>query len=316
MPVGNIFCTDSLDWCDERGIECVSQVTAEHVAAYRRSLFHYRNPRSGRPLKFATQAHYLIPVRCWFGWLSESTWVDDDVTAKLELPKEEQRLPTGVLSADQVESLLNQPDLEKPTGVRDRAILETFYSTAIRCAELVDLDVYDIDVQRQIVNVHQGKGKKDRVVPIGERAISWVNKYLVDVRPTLVSESGVTNLFVTSKGRAIHPNQLSGQVRKYLLQIGITHRGACHLLRHTAATLMLHAGADLRSLQLLLGHSRINTTQIYTHVSIQRLQEVHRRTHPATPNSSNGNSTSPDDLLNDDSTTDDPSSGDPSKDVN
>ena len=230
-------------------------MTAEHLSAYRRSLFHYRNPRSGRPLKFATQAHYLIPVRCWFGWLLESTWTQDDVTAKLDLPKEEHRLPTGVLSADQVELLLNLPDLNKPTGVRDRAILETFYSTAIRCAELVDLDVYDINVERQIVTVHQGKGKKDRVVPIGQRAISWVNKYLADVRPTLVSESGVTNLFVTNKGRAIHPNQLSGQVRKYLLQIGITHRGACHLLRHTAATLMMEAGADLRSLQLFLGHA-------------------------------------------------------------
>ncbi len=303
-----------MDWCQERGIECVSQVTAEHLSAYRRSLFHYRNPKTGQPLKFATQAHYLIPVRCWFAWLLESTWIEDDVTAKLELPKDDQRLPTGVLSADQVELLLNQPDLEKPTGVRDRAILETFYSTAIRCAELVDLDVYDINVDRQIVNVHQGKGKKDRVVPIGQRAISWVTKYLLDVRPTFVADSGVTNLFVTSKGRAVHPNQLSGQVRKYLLQIGITHRGACHLIRHTTATLMMEAGADLRSLQLFLGHCRINTTQIYTHVSIQRLQEVHRKTHPATPNQSKGNNTLPDDSKGN-SPADDQSPGDPSRDA-
>ena len=299
-----------IEWCDQRGIECVSQVTDEHVSAYRRSLFHYRNPRTGQPLKFATQAHYLMPVRRWFRWLLENTWIAADVTAKLELPKEEQRLPTRVLSADQVESLLNQPDLAKLTGVRDRAILETLYSTAIRCAELIDLDVYDLDFDRQIINVRQGKGKKDRVVPIGQRALSWVNKYLVDVRPNFVVDSGVANLFVTSKGRAVHPNQLSAQVKKYLLKVGITHRGACHLLRHSAATLMMEAGADLRSLQLFLGHARINTTQIYTHVSIQRLQEVHRRTHPAKPNELDGKRLSHDDSSIDDTLHDDTSHDD------
>jgi len=298
-----------MQWCDQRGIECVSQVTAEHLTAYRRSLFHYRNPQTGRPLKFATQAHYLIPIRRWFCWLLENTWIDVDVSGQLELPKEEQRLPTGVLSADQVESLLNLPDIGQPLGLRDRAILETFYSTAIRCAELIELDVYDLNVERQIVTIQLGKGKKDRVVPIGLRAISWVTKYLRDVRPTFVAESGVTNLFVSSKGHAIHPNQLSALVRKYLLQVGITHRGACHLLRHTAATLMLENGADLRSLQLFLGHARLNTTQIYTHVSIQRLQDVHRKTHPAKPNETNGNRSSSDD------SSDDPSNDEKSKDI-
>ena len=209
-----------------------------------------------------------------------------------------------MLTAEEVETLLNLPDVTTRLGLRDRAILETFYSTAIRCGELVELDVYDLNVERQIVTIRRGKGKKDRVVPIGVRAISWVTKYLRDVRPTFVADSGVANLFVSSKGHAIHPNQLSALVRKYLLQIGITQRGACHLIRHTTATLMLENGADLRSLQLLLGHARISTTQIYTHVSIQRLQDVHRKTHPAKPNEVDGNRMSSDDSSNDNSSQD------------
>lgn len=262
----------------------MSQVTPQIVAAYRRSLFHYRNPRTGNALKFDSQAHYLIPIRRWFQWLSEATFIDQNPAEEIELPKSEKRLPTSVLTVEEVESLMNSADVTTGLGLRDRAIMETFYSSGIRCGELVALDVYDINVEREVLTVRLGKGRKDRVVPVGTRALSWIGKWIEDVRPEFVSGSSDQSLFVSKNGRRLGPNYVSNMVKRYMKSIGITYRGACHLLRHTAATLMMENGADLRSLQEFLGHARLNTTQIYTHVSIQRLQEVHRRTHPAKPN--------------------------------
>lgn len=270
-------------WLQERSIDCLSEVTSEHLAAYRRSLFHYRNPRTDAPLKFDTQAHYLIPIRRWFAWLVDNRFLEVDPAVEIELPKSEHRLPTSILTAEQVEELLNLPEVGTALGLRDRAMLETFYSTAIRCGELVDLDIYDVDTHRQIVTIRRGKGNKDRVVPVGKRCLTWLEKWTADVRPELVNQSSAQALFVSKNGKRLGPNYVSNRVRRYLQRVGITQRGACHLLRHTAATLMMENGADLRSLQMLLGHARLNTTQIYTHVSIQRLQEVHRKTHPARP---------------------------------
>ena len=176
------------------------------------------------------------------------------------------------------------PDVKTNLGIRNRAMLEIFYSSGIRCGELIALDVYDVNLEREVLTVRCGKGNKDRVVPIGTRALSWVEKWTNDIRPDLVTESSAQSLFVSKNGKRLGPNYVSNLVKRYLKAIGIEHRGACHLLRHTAATLMMENGADLRSLQEFLGHARLNTTQIYTHVSIKRLQEVHRKTHPAKPN--------------------------------
>ncbi len=270
-------------WLSERSINCMSEVNPELVAAYRRSLFHYRNPRTGKPLKFDTQASYLIPVRRWFDWMKIQSFIESDPTFEIELPKSEDRLPTSVLTSEQVETLLNQPDVKTNLGLRDRAMMETFYSSGIRCGELVALDVYDINFDREVLTVRCGKGNKDRVVPIGTRALTWIKKWAHDVRPNLVTESSAQSLFVSKNGKRLGPNYVSNLIKKYLNAIGIDYRGSCHLLRHTAATLMMENGADLRSLQQFLGHARLNTTQIYTHVSIKRLQEVHRKTHPAKP---------------------------------
>ena len=273
-----------VDWLNERSIDCLSMVTVEHVAAYRRSLFHYRNPRTGKPLKFNTQAHYLIPLRRWFGWMQHQSFLESNPTESIELPKSEERLPTSVLTIDEVESLLNAADVTTSLGLRDRAIMETFYSSGIRCGELVALDVYDLNLERSVLTIRCGKGNKDRVVPIGDRAIQWIEKWLSDIRPDLANENSDQSLFLSKNGRRLGPNYVSNLVNRYLKSIGINYRGSCHLLRHTAATLMMENGADLRSLQEFLGHARLNTTQIYTHVSIKRLQDVHRKTHPAKPN--------------------------------
>ena len=273
-----------LTWCDMHGVTEVSDITPDVVGAYRRYLYHYRNPRTTQPLKFATQGMYLMSVRRWFVWLDREEIYPNNIATKIELPKEEQRLPGDVLTASEVELILNQTDVNTPIGLRDRAIIETLYTTAMRCSELCNLDIYDLSAERGLVTIRQGKGRKDRVVPIGERALTWVRKYLIDVRPTLITQSNETVMFVSAKGERIGRNHLSFVVRRYIEKAGIRKKGSCHLIRHTTATLMMEMGADILALQLLLGHSKVTTTQIYTHVTIQRLKEVHAKTHPAKPN--------------------------------
>jgi integrase/recombinase XerD len=271
-----------LTWCRERGIDEVDEITEPSIEAFRRYLFHYRNARSGKTLKFCTQSSYLSAVRHWLDWLCNENWLRSNPAEQIELPKEEQRLPASHLTLSEVESLINAPDLTAGVGLRDRAILETFYSTGMRRSELANLQQYDLDAERRLITIRQGKGRKDRVVPLGQRGLDWITKYQANVRPKLLNDPSDT-LFLSTLGNAIHPNNLSAMVRGYLVAVGITKRGSCHMLRHTAATLMLENGADLRSIQTLLGHQNLNTTQIYTHVTIQRLREVHDQTHPAKP---------------------------------
>ncbi|MGB7344812.1 MAG: tyrosine-type recombinase/integrase [Pirellulaceae bacterium] len=269
-----------IDYCSERGINCVTEITPEAIAAYRRHLFHQRNDRTGRPLKFCTQASYLSAVRHFITWLFDQNHIDTNPSTEIELPKEEQRLPASYLNESEIETLINQTDITTAAGLRDRAILETFYSTGIRRAELINLQLDDLNRDDKLIMIRQGKGRKDRVVPIGQRALQWIEKYLHDARPDLIAEP-TTTLFLTSQGNKFHPVNLSQLVRDYLDAAGITKRGSCHMIRHTTATVMLEHGADLRSIQTLLGHENLNTTQIYTHVSIKRLREVHEKTHPS-----------------------------------
>jgi len=217
-------------------------------------------------------------------WLCEQGFIETNPAKDIQLPKEEHRLPSSYMTLSEVEALLSIVDLTTPSGLRDRAMLETFYSTGMRRAELIRLQLDDLNRDDGLVMIRQGKGRKDRVVPIGRRALQWIELYLHDGRPamldTAASDPTTTTLFLTTRGNDFHPNTLSAIVRDYLTAAGISKRGSCHMLRHTTATLMLQHGADLRSLQTLLGHENLNTTQIYTHVTIQRLREVHKNTHP------------------------------------
>jgi len=185
-----------------------------------------------------------------------------------------------VLAVTDAESSLNQPNTNTDLGVRDRAILETLYSTGMRRMELVNLKLTDLDTERGTIMIRQGKGKKDRMIPIGERAITWIEKYVNDVRPALVASPDDGSLFMTTLSECFTPNRLTQLVRNYVQASGIGKSGACHLFRHTMATLMLEHGADIRFIQQMLGHANISTTQIYTQVSIRKLKEVHSITHP------------------------------------
>jgi integrase/recombinase XerD len=188
-----------------------------------------------------------------------------------------------VLSEEEAERVLLQPDIDQPLGLRDRAILETFYSTGIRRTELLHLKLYNLDRERGTLSIWQGKGKKDRIIPIGERAVAWVDKYLREARPRLVIEPDDGDdgtVFVSVEGGPFHPDRLSRLVREYVEQANVGKRGACHMFRHTMATLMLENGADIRFIQEMLGHADLQSTQVYTQVSIRQLKQVHTATHP------------------------------------
>jgi integrase/recombinase XerD len=160
-------------------------------------------------------------------------------------------------------------------------MLETFYSTGMRRTELVNLKLYDVDRAAGVVTIREGKGRKDRVIPIGERAVAWLDKYLDQARPRLATEPDDMTLFLTVQGEPLGRTTLSYIIRQYVEAAGIGKHGACHLFRHTMATLMHEGGADIRFIQQMLGHARLDTTQIYTHVSIRMLKQIHSATHPA-----------------------------------
>jgi integrase/recombinase XerD len=257
-----------------------ADVSPELVAGYQLELHRYRKA-NGCPLSVATQVQRLIPVSQFFTWLRREHRIDENPTADLLMPRPDRQLPEATLSADEMARLMSAPDVTRPLGLRDRAVLEVFYSSALRRSEVIALRVPDLDFERGTLFVRRGKGAKDRFVPVGERALFWVRLYLGMVRPRFCANTPNDVLFVSSVGTPICANWLCRKVRTYLRQAGISKRGSCHLLRHSVATLMLEGGADIRYVAEMLGHARLETTQRYTRVSIDRLRSVHGRCHPA-----------------------------------
>jgi integrase/recombinase XerD len=266
-------------WCAERGISQPREITKPILERYQRALYHLRKA-NGEPLTFRGQHARLVPIRGFFRWLARQNHLLYNPASELELPRLEKRLPKYVLTKSEVEQVMRQPDVSEPMGLRDRAILETFYSTGMRRRELMGLSLFDLDRERGTVMIRQGKGKKDRMIPIGERAIRWIDRYQNDVRPALVVGRMNATLFLTHTGEPFTPNRLTQLVREYVQAANLGKSGSCHLFRHTMATLMLENGADIRYIQAMLGHAELSTTQIYTQVSIRKLKEIHTATHP------------------------------------
>ncbi len=275
-----LFLCALLDWCGQRAIIRPGEITKPLLERYQRYLFHYRKA-NGDPLSFRSQYNRIVAIRTWFKWLARQNHILTNPASDLELPRLEKRLPKAILSEREAEIVLSQPDVREPLGLRDRAILETLYSTGIRRMELIGLRVPDLDTERGTLIVRQGKGKKDRMIPIGERAVAWIEKYLADVRPELACGRDEGVLFLSRYGEAIGPNGLTTLVRGHIERARLGKQGSCHLFRHTMATLMLEHGADIRFIQAMLGHVSLNTTEMYTQVSIKKLKEIHTLTHPA-----------------------------------
>lgn len=266
-------------WCSARGIDRPPDLNRTVIDLYQH--FISQRPKAdGDPLSPQTQGKKLLAIAKYCRWLVRERLILYDPAAELELPRRQIRLPQAVLTIEEIERILAVPEISTPLGLRNRAILETFYATAIRRSELLHLELGDLQLQRGVISIRQGKGKKDRFVPVGERATAWIVKYLRDSRPQLETVRSERAVFLSARGVAIAPHYLTELVSTLTHQAGIDKPGGCHLLRHTAATLMLEGGADIRFVQELLGHSDLKTTQVYTRVSIDKLKSVHAATHP------------------------------------
>lgn len=270
---------DFVRWAEQRGMQHPMEITRPILESYQRYLYYYRQ-KNGQPLTFRTQHSRLTPVCRWFRWLVRNNHILYNPASDLDLPRMEKRIPRTIFSVEEAERVLLVPDIRTPLGLRDRAMLETFYSTGIRRKELTQLKLYDVDRERATLTIRQGKGKKDRMIPIGERALAWVNKYLREARPLLVIEPDDATLYLTQYGEPFHPDALSYLTRDYIAKANLGKSGSCHTFRHTMATLMLEGGANLRYIQQMLGHAELSSTEIYTHVAIRKLQKIHAVTHP------------------------------------
>ena len=271
------------DWATARGVEQPREVTRPVVERYQRALLCYRQP-GGRPLTFRSQTARLVALRAFYRWLARTRRVLINPTAELELPAGGRWQPRTAMTVSEVEDTLAQPDINTPDGLRDRAILEVFYSTGIRAAELAALHLYDLDSGRGTLAVNAGKGGRSRIVPIAERAVGWCDKWTLDGRPHLAVPPDANRLFVNNRGGPLSTKTLTAIARRHLDAAGVVKPGACHLFRHTAATLMLEGGADIRYIQAMLGHAELTTTQLYTHVAVGPLKAVHERCHPGAGN--------------------------------
>jgi integrase/recombinase XerD len=267
-------------WADERGIAKPVEIARGLLERYQRHLYHHRKS-NGAPLSVIAQLGLLNPLTAWFRWMVRERHLLYNPAADLELPKKPLLLPKTILTVAQVEAIINQADVAKLLGIRDRAIMETFYSAGIRRMELIGLKRYDVDTERGTLMIRQGKGRKDRFIPLGSRACAWIDKYLAEVRPEIATAQDEQTLFLDDFGQPMSARFIGDLMRRYVEHAGITTPGACHVFRHAMATHMLENGADTRYIQVMLGHANLETTQIYTRVSMTKLKEIHSATHPA-----------------------------------
>ncbi|MDO5691051.1 MAG: site-specific tyrosine recombinase XerD [Pseudomonadota bacterium] len=244
---------------------------------------HLNGYMAARARGKATSANRRLTVfKRYFRWALRERLIDTDPTLKLLTAKHPLRVPK-TLSEAQVEALLNAPDTSTPLGLRDRTMLELMYASGLRVSELTTLKTFHIGLNEGVLRV-MGKGGKERLVPFGEEAGDWLQRYVSVSRPALLGQRQTDDLFVTSAGRtpgtAMSRVMFWGLVKRYAVQAGVTAPLSPHTLRHAFATHLLNHGADLRAVQMLLGHADISTTTIYTHVARERLKDLHAKHHP------------------------------------
>jgi len=235
----------------------------------------YRRQLGAKP---RSTARLLSSLRRFYRWQGRDGRVAEDPTREVASPKPGRPLP-GALSEKEVEALLAAPDCEQPLELRDRAMLEVLYASGLRVTELVELQLGQVNPRQGLVRV-MGKGSRERLVPLGEEALNWLETWMSSGRPQLLGGRRSEAVFVTARGGAMTRQAFWYRVRAHAARAGISKHLSPHTLRHSFATHLLNHGADLRVVQLLLGHSDLSTTQIYTHVAKQRLHELHARHHP------------------------------------
>ena len=248
------------------------------VAARREDLLDYLSERVVNGARPRTTARLLSSLRRFYRYLIRDGRLTDDPSVRIDTTRIGRSLP-GSLSEEEVEALLGAPDVGEALGLRDRAMLELLYACGLRVSELVNVTTEQINITQGVVRV-VGKGNKERLVPLGEEASDWLQCYAADSRPELAGGTSARQLFITRRGRAMTRQAFWYRLRHYSVISGINKALSPHTLRHAFATHLLNHGADLRVVQMLLGHSDLSTTQIYTHVARERLKELHARHHP------------------------------------
>lgn len=271
------------EFVESDGIHEIGHLDAAVLLRYREDL-SWRLTAKGTPLQVRSQLELLGHVSVFCRFLVQQGWLLADPSQDLPRPRRPQRLPRAIVDAGELERLLSLPDLQTLSGYRDRVMLEVLYSTAIRREELANLCVDELDLEAGYVFVREGKGNKDRVVPLGRSACDWLRSYLRGIRPEwpLLKSSGPAerHVFLNRWGTSMSPNAVGAVVKKYAALAALDKPVTTHGLRHACATHMLRNGAPIRQLQEMLGHASLETTQIYTRVTINDLRDMHARFHP------------------------------------
>lgn len=254
------------------------EVKKEPLSVTREDIRDYLTLQRKTGRKSSTAARKLVTLKNFYRFLLLEKIAEYDPTENVESPKTIKPLPS-YLTEEEVEHLLKAPDVTKPLGIRDKAMIELLYATGIRVSELASLTTKGFNEVAGFILV-MGKGSKERIVPVGEVAQDWIKKYFSEARPKILKKKVSDSLFVTSRGGKMTRQNIFLMITSYARQAGIIKHLSPHTLRHSFATHLLRHGADLRSLQILLGHSDISTTQIYTHIEQERLKEVYKKYHP------------------------------------
>ena len=268
-----------LGWAEERDLRQPENITKPILESFQSWLHRYRK-KNGEPLGVTTQRARLGALQRFFAHLCKTNHLEANPASDLDMPrKPHKKLPRG-LGREEIATLMAMPDVGDALGIRDRAILETLYATAARRSEIVRLDLADLDRAGRTLHL-RGKGGKNRLVPVGECALQWLTRYLEETRPRLILDNSEQALFLSGYGERLSAGYLGNWVTRTVNAAEVSKTGSCHLFRHSCATHMHENGADIRLIQALLGHARLETTSIYTEVAITHLKEVYERTHPA-----------------------------------
>lgn len=258
-------------WLSDSRRKQLAQANHADIAAFAACALNMRaKPRS--------VSRRLSSLKRFFRFALRQNLATADPTSRIDSPKLPRSLPKS-LSETEIERLLQTPDPEQPIGLRDRAMLETLYATGLRVSELVSLQLSQLSLDMGLVRV-MGKGGKERLAPLGEEALDWISRYLRESRPALLQKKLSSALFITARGAAMTRQAFWYLLKRYAAQANLNVLPSPHVLRHAFATHLINHGADLRVVQLLLGHADISTTQIYTHVARERLKRIHARHHP------------------------------------
>ncbi len=233
---------------------------------------------ASRKGKATSAARRLSSLKRFYAWCLREKHIKADPTIRLDPPKRAPRFPKTLSEAD-VEALLAAPDVATSLGMRDRAMFEVLYASGLRVSELVGLKIFEVNLDAGVLRV-MGKGSKERLVPLGEEAVDWVRRYMDDSRPSLLKKNSSDNLFVTGRGAGMTRQAFWQNIKRYGRRAVPGKHFSPHVLRHAFATHLINHGADLRVVQMLLGHADISTTQIYTHVARERMKQLHAKHHP------------------------------------